>query len=53
MNIVSAAVGRRPDDKDNDGEAVMVVTADAHVPPEVLASLMAGTDFFDARAVSL
>ncbi len=52
VNIVSAAVGRRPDD-DSDGEAVMVVTADAHVPPEVLASLMAGTDFFDARAVSL
>ena len=52
VNIISAAVGRRPDD-DNDGEAVMVVTADAHVPPDVLASLMSGADFFDARAVSL
>jgi D-3-phosphoglycerate dehydrogenase len=52
VNIVSAAVGRRPDD-DNDGEAVMIVTADTRVPTEVLAALQAGADFFAARAVSL
>ena len=31
----------------------MIVTADASVPPDVLASLEAGADFFGARAVSL
>lgn len=52
VNIVSAAVGRRPDD-DSGGEAVMIVTTDAAVPAEVLASLVAGEDFFGARTVSL
>ena len=52
VNIVSAAVGRQPDD-DNDGEAVMIVTADSMVPVDVLAGLEAGPDFFGARAVSL
>jgi D-3-phosphoglycerate dehydrogenase len=52
VNIVSAAVGRRPED-DSDGEAVMIVTADTLVPQEVLASLVAGDDFFAARAVRL
>ena len=52
VNIVSAAVGRRPDD-DSDGEAVMIVTADSQVPADVLAALEAGADFFAARAVSL
>ena len=52
VNIISAAVGRRPEG-DSDGEAVMVVTADAPVPAEVLAALLAGSDFFAARAVSL
>jgi D-3-phosphoglycerate dehydrogenase / 2-oxoglutarate reductase len=52
VNIGSAAVGRRPE-RDRDGEAVMIVTADDPVPPEVLASLVAEDDFFDARAVSL
>jgi D-3-phosphoglycerate dehydrogenase len=52
VNIVSAAVGRRPDE-DSDGEAVMIVTTDAPVPAEVLASLVTGADFFDARTVSL
>jgi D-3-phosphoglycerate dehydrogenase / 2-oxoglutarate reductase len=51
VNIVSAAVGRRPDEESDD-EAVMVVTADAPVPAEVLESLLAGDDFFDARGVS-
>lgn len=52
VNIVSAAVGRRPDDG-ADEEAVMIITADRKVPAEVLASLVASADFFDARAVSL
>jgi len=51
VNIVSAAVGRRPD-VDTAEEAVMIVTADTKVPADVLASLVAGADFFDARAVS-
>jgi D-3-phosphoglycerate dehydrogenase len=50
VNIVSAAVGRRPDD--TDGAAVMVITADAPVPAGVLAALEAGDGFFAARAVS-
>ncbi len=52
VNIVSAAVGRHPHD-DNDGEAIMIVTADSMVPVDVLAALEAGPDFFGARAVSL
>jgi D-3-phosphoglycerate dehydrogenase len=52
VNIGSAAVGRRPE-RDRDGEAVMIVTADDLVPQDVLASLVAEDDFFDARAVSL
>jgi hypothetical protein len=51
VNIVSAAVGRRPDD--SDGEAVMIVTADAPVPLAVLESLASEPDFFAARAASL
>jgi hypothetical protein len=31
----------------------MVVTADSQVPADVLAMLLAGSDFFAARAVSL
>jgi D-3-phosphoglycerate dehydrogenase len=52
INIVSAAVGRRPTG-DTAGEAVMVVTADAPVPAPVLDALVAGPDFFAARSVSL
>jgi D-3-phosphoglycerate dehydrogenase len=52
VNIISAAVGRRPEG-DSDGEAVMIVTADSKVPADVLAMLLAGSDFFAARAVSL
>jgi D-3-phosphoglycerate dehydrogenase len=51
VNIVSAAVGRRPDD--SDGEAVMIVTADAPVPVTVLESLASEPDFFGACAASL
>jgi D-3-phosphoglycerate dehydrogenase len=52
VNIVSAAVGRRPDD-DRDGQAVMIVTTDSRVPDDVLAGLEAAADFVAARAVSL
>jgi D-3-phosphoglycerate dehydrogenase / 2-oxoglutarate reductase len=52
VNIVSAAVGRRPD-VDSADEAVMIVTTDARVPAPVLAALVTGADFFEARAVSL
>jgi D-3-phosphoglycerate dehydrogenase len=52
VNIVSAAVGRRPEEV-SDGEAVMIVTTDAIVPAEVLAALVGLADFYDARAVSL
>jgi D-3-phosphoglycerate dehydrogenase len=51
INVISAAVGRRPDH--SDGEAVMIVTADAPVPRPVLDRLVSGTDFFEACAVSL
>jgi len=52
VNIVSAAVGRMPEE-DMSTEAVMIVTTDAPVPPDVLAALESGEDFYAARAVSL
>jgi D-3-phosphoglycerate dehydrogenase len=52
VNIVSAAVGRRPDD-DSDDEAVMIVTTDTAVPADVLTAIQAEKDFYAARAVSL
>ncbi|MDQ2749980.1 MAG: phosphoglycerate dehydrogenase [Actinomycetota bacterium] len=52
VNIVSAAVGRRPAD-DSDGEAVMIVTTETRVPTDVLTTLLSDTDFITARAVSL
>ena len=51
VNIISAAVGRRPE-RDEQTEAVMVVTTDSRVPAEVLATIAGTEDFFDARAVS-
>jgi D-3-phosphoglycerate dehydrogenase len=51
VNIISAAVGRRPDVV-SDGEAVMIVTTDASVPTPVLESLVIGEAFFAERAVS-
>ena len=50
INIVSAAVGRHPE---GDGEAVMVITADARVPQEVVDALVAGDGFIAGRTVSL
>jgi D-3-phosphoglycerate dehydrogenase len=52
VNVISAAVGRQPGGS-GDGQAVMVVTADASVPDEVLDTLVGTADFFAARAVSL
>jgi len=53
VNIVSAAVGRRPDSDDSlDGEAIMIVTADSPVPPAVVKPLLAAEDFYDARTVN-
>jgi D-3-phosphoglycerate dehydrogenase len=50
VNIVSAAVGRRPDDGD---EATMIVTADARVPQDVIAQIVERDGFLDGRTVSL
>jgi D-3-phosphoglycerate dehydrogenase len=55
VNIVSAAVGRRPDDEvaTEGREAAMIVTADAPVPQEVVDRIVASEGFFDGRTVSL
>jgi D-3-phosphoglycerate dehydrogenase len=55
VNVVSAAVGLRPDDGEEaaSGEAVMVVTADAAVPKPVVEALVASDGFIEGRAVSL
>ena len=50
VNVISAAVGRRLEE---DGEAAMVVTADAPVPNEVVERLAASDGFLEGRAVSL
>ena len=50
VNVVSAAVGRRPEEN---GEAAMVVTADAPVPQDVVERLAASDGFLEGRAVSL
>jgi len=53
VNIVSAAVGRQPDDADA-GEAVMLVTAaDSAVPQAVVDQIVASDGFEAGRAVSL
>ena len=52
INIRSAAVGYRPDDGDG-GEAVMVLTTDAPVPPAVIDKIVACDGFLDGRTVSL
>jgi D-3-phosphoglycerate dehydrogenase / 2-oxoglutarate reductase len=52
INIRSAAVGYRPEDGDG-GEAVMVLTTDAAVPPAVVERIVACDGFLDGRTVSL
>jgi D-3-phosphoglycerate dehydrogenase len=55
INIVSAAVGRQPDSisGDDGGLAVMVITTDVPVPPEVLDDVLEGEGFVDARTMTL
>ncbi len=50
VNIVSAAVGRGPEDAE---EATMVVTADSPIAADVVAGITARDGFRDGRAVSL
>jgi len=52
INIVSAAVGRRPD-ADEHGGAVMLVTADSPVPQEIVDRIVSGDGFEAGRTVSL
>jgi D-3-phosphoglycerate dehydrogenase len=55
INIVSAAVGRHPDRDEvpDDGEATMVITADAAIPQEVVDRIAASEGFVAGRTVSL
>ncbi len=56
LNIVSAAVGRQPDEDRSspDGTiAVMAVTTDAPVPQPVIDEIVAGEGFVAGRAVTL
>ncbi len=52
INIVSAAVGRRPEDGEQ-GSAVMLVTADSPVPKEIVDQIVAGDGFEAGRTISL
>jgi D-3-phosphoglycerate dehydrogenase len=53
INIASAAVGYEPEDADDDGLAVMVVTADQPVPQAVVEEIAGLDGFRDGRAVAL
>jgi D-3-phosphoglycerate dehydrogenase len=55
INIVSAAVGRQPDERDGgeDRLAAMVITTDAPVPHEVVDEVVAGEGFVAGRTVTL
>jgi D-3-phosphoglycerate dehydrogenase / 2-oxoglutarate reductase len=54
INIVSAAVGQRPDDDfPGNGEAAMIVTADAPIPQEIVDGIVSTGGFVDGRTVSL
>jgi D-3-phosphoglycerate dehydrogenase len=53
VNIVSAAVGRQPDDGGEAGEAVMVVTTDVPVPEDVVQAIAESDGFLAGRTVSL
>src|SRR6185312_3908217 len=56
VNIVSAAVGRQPDEEDAAGDgrnAVMAITTDAPVPSAVMDEIVAGEGFVAGRAVTL
>ena len=56
VNIISAAVGLRPDGEDDDrgsGEAAMVVTADRAIDQAVVDEIVASDGFVAGRTVSL
>lgn len=57
INIISAAVGRQPDDEHedggDDGTAVMAVTSDAPVAQAVVDEIVAGDGFVAGRAVTI
>jgi D-3-phosphoglycerate dehydrogenase / 2-oxoglutarate reductase len=55
VNIISAAVGRLPDDDKRSPEAlaVMVLTTDQAVPDDLVADLVGTGGFVDGRTVSL
>ena len=53
INIVSAAVGRRPEAEEPGGEATMIVTADSQVPQEVVNRIVESDGFVAGRTVSL
>jgi D-3-phosphoglycerate dehydrogenase len=55
INIVSAAVGRQPDEGAGDADrlAAMVITTDAPVPREVLDEVVAGDGFDAGRTATL
>jgi D-3-phosphoglycerate dehydrogenase len=53
INIVSAAVGRRPESEASDGGAVMLVTADSPVPAAVVDRIVASGGFEAGRTISL
>jgi D-3-phosphoglycerate dehydrogenase len=52
INIISAAVGRRPTGAAGGG-AVMLVTADSPVPPEVVDGIVATGGFHAGRTISI
>jgi D-3-phosphoglycerate dehydrogenase len=53
VNINSAAVGHVPQDGNNGGAAVMVLTTDNPVPQEVIDEILATEGFFEGRSVAL
>ena len=55
INIVSAAVGRQPEDGEGGTGrlAAMVITTDSPVPPAVLDEVVAGDGFEAGRTVTL
>ncbi len=55
VNIVSAAVGRQPEEGEQDGEplAVMAITTDAPVPQELVERIASSEGFVAGRTVSL
>jgi D-3-phosphoglycerate dehydrogenase len=52
VNIVSAAVGWKPDEDGGD-DAVMVVTADAAIPQDVVDEIVATDGFVAGRTIAL